>query len=401
MERPVAALAVPVPAAGWDTGVGIGVGLGVGVGVGSLVGGEGEEEGEGQESQQVLAQARDDNGAVRQRTTSTTTTPTPATAPAILITATVYPTTTNHRSPLSLSPSPSQFLSPTQPTSARPRTDDQRDHDYEKHDTQQTSPIAARSPITTTEEERERREVEEHEASRGTTATTATPPAQYSGALTGHRKPLVPQQHTALIQTLLEPENRASSSRQESVDYSTYALPPLGDSMANRKIWVKRPGASATLVTILEDNLVDDVRDMILKKYANTLGRSFDSPDVTLRIVPRENRQERALGPEEPICQVLDAYFPGGQTVDEALVIDVPLRRTPRPSPQPSTRYYQEEERRPAEAASDYFPPMPVPTVPSPHIPGMIFTSVPKRSASSPPADSFTFHVGPHYRACA
>lgn len=142
--------------------------------------------------------------------------------------------------------------------------------------------------------------------------------------------------------------------------------------MLSRKIWVKRPGSSATLVTILEDYLVDDVRDMILKKYANSLGRNFDAPDVTLRAVPRENRQERTLGPEEPICQTLDAYFPGGQTVEEALIIDVPLRRTPRPSPQPAARYYQDEERRPAEAASDYFPPMPVPAAPSPHLPGTV-----------------------------
>lgn len=57
--------------------------------------------------------------------------------------------------------------------------------------------------------------------------------------------------------------------------------------MLHRKIWIKRPNASATLVQICEDDLVDDVHEMILKKYANSLGRSFDSPNVTLRIVPR------------------------------------------------------------------------------------------------------------------
>lgn len=116
---------------------------------------------------------------------------------------------------------------------------------------------------------------------------------------------------------------------------------------------------------------MDDVRDMVLKKYANSLGRSFDAPDVTLRVVPRENRQERTLGPEESIGRTLDAYFPGGQTVDEALIIDVPLRRTPKPSPQPQRSYY-DEERRPAEAGSDYFPPMPVPINSSPHLPPAI-----------------------------
>jgi osomolarity two-component system, response regulator SSK1 len=144
--------------------------------------------------------------------------------------------------------------------------------------------------------------------------------------------------------------------------------------MVTRKIWVKRPNASATLVTINEDDLVDDVREMILKKYANSLGRSFDAPDVTLRIYPREPRQERTLGPEEPMCRTLDAYFPGGQTIDEALIIDVPLRRTPKPSPRSGAPVgYYHEDLRPGETGSDYFPPMPVPMIPSPNLP----TSVP------------------------
>ncbi|ETI22992.1 hypothetical protein G647_04788 [Cladophialophora carrionii CBS 160.54] len=140
-----------------------------------------------------------------------------------------------------------------------------------------------------------------------------------------------------------------------------------------RKIWVKRPGASATRVEVAEDDLVDNVRDVILQKYANSLGRSIDSPDITLKIASREQNNknvsaERALGPEEPIGQTLDAYYPGGQTVDEALVIDVPPRRTtPRASPRPGNHhiYYYPEQFRPDEAAREYFPPM---QLHSPHL---------------------------------
>ncbi|EHA46085.1 hypothetical protein MGG_02897 [Pyricularia oryzae 70-15] len=136
-----------------------------------------------------------------------------------------------------------------------------------------------------------------------------------------------------------------------------------------RKIWVRRPGASPTLITINEDDMVDDVRDMILRKYANSLGRQFDSPDLTLRIVPRENQRERQLGPDEHMCKTIDAYFPGGQTVDDALIIDVPLRRTPRPSPragpphapQLASVYFApastDDVHRPPEAGTDYFGP--------------------------------------------
>src|SRR2546423_11330871 len=99
--------------------------------------------------------------------------------------------------------------------------------------------------------------------------------------------------------------------------------------MAKRKIWVKRPGSSPTQVIVGPDDLVDDVRDVVLRKYANSLGRSFDAPDVTLKIVTREAGNsnastERILGPDEHMCHTLDAAYPAGQTIDAALIIDVP-----------------------------------------------------------------------------
>lgn len=204
-------------------------------------------------------------------------------------------------------------------------------------------------------------------------ASSTTAPRRPSGP--SREQSLLPHQQTALIKTLLETE-LPPQSRTANLDYfADNAASTISADMVSRKMWVKRPGASATLVTIHEGDLVDDVRDMILKKYANTLGRNFDAPDVTLRVAPRENRQERILGPEEPIGRTLDAYFPGGQTVDEALVIDVPVKRTPKHSPQPLPRYYMDEDRRPAEAGSDYFPPMPIPSMPSPHLPGSMPSS--------------------------
>ncbi|MCJ1354405.1 MAG: ssk1 response regulator receiver [Icmadophila ericetorum] len=187
------------------------------------------------------------------------------------------------------------------------------------------------------------------------------------------RQSLAHNSQARFIKTLLESERPQIQPGQS--DY--FGGPPtLSANMLNRKIWVKRPNASATLVSIKEDDLVDDVRDMILKKYANSLGRSFDSPDVTLRIVPRvnhshrssQNTAERTLGPEEPITRTLDDYYPGGQTVDEALIIDVPKPRTPRHSPRPQLPYgYMTEDLRPMETANDYFPPIP-PGAHSPHL---------------------------------
>ncbi|KAF6839993.1 osomolarity two-component response regulator ssk1 [Colletotrichum musicola] len=180
------------------------------------------------------------------------------------------------------------------------------------------------------------------------------------------RQSLLPNRQTTLIRTLLD----AAHANHEADQTVAESLIPINGNMVTRKVWVRRPGASPTLITINEEDLVDDVRDMILRKYANSLGRHFDSPDLTLRICPREQRQDRLLGPEEPMGRTLDAYFPGGQTIEEALVIDIPTRRTPRPSPRApthATAIYYAEDGRPSEAGEGYFPP--VGALPSPNLP--------------------------------
>ncbi|CCC08707.1 hypothetical protein SMACR_06822 [Sordaria macrospora] len=201
-----------------------------------------------------------------------------------------------------------------------------------------------------------------------TTRPSSTVPTRPS--VPPRRQSLLPSRQTTLIRTLLD------ANQTDELDTGANTndnLLPISAAMVTRKIWVKRPGSSATLVTINEEDLVDDVRDMILRKYANSLGRQFDSPDLTLRIAPRESqRQERVLGPEEPMARTLDAYFPGGQTVDEALVIDIPPRRTPKESPRAGPPHaphglptYYEETLRPSEGGTDYFGPGALAHIPS------------------------------------
>jgi osomolarity two-component system, response regulator SSK1 len=163
-------------------------------------------------------------------------------------------------------------------------------------------------------------------------------------------------------------------SRRVVADHRPLAARPGRDlsPMAVRKVWVKRASASATQVAIGPDDLVDDVRDGVIRKYLNSLGRTFDAPDVTLKVCPREHTNkaghERMLAPDEPIARLIDAYFPGGQHVEEALIIDVPQRQSPNPSPRSASHtpaYYISESMVPGEAGG-YFPPMP--TVQSPHL---------------------------------
>lgn len=176
-------------------------------------------------------------------------------------------------------------------------------------------------------------------------------------SLSVRRQSLLPVSHNHLINGLLRRDPISSQSGQGSGQD-----PPDPSEMVQRRIWVKRPGGSATLVPCLEDAVVDELRDQVIMKYANSLGKSFDSPDIVIRITPREgsNRQahpERLLNPEESLATVLDIYYPGGQAIEEALVIDAPARRTPKPSPRHSIYHHHHAE--PGEHG-DYFPLMPV-----------------------------------------
>ncbi|KAF2807173.1 uncharacterized protein BDZ99DRAFT_522798 [Mytilinidion resinicola] len=200
-------------------------------------------------------------------------------------------------------------------------------------------------------------------APKGTKSHQLEPPAIV------RRQSLVTTSNARIIKTLLDSEHQPESASialgPASQDYFAAGNSTFSAGMLHRKVWVKRAHASATLVQVREDDLVDDVREMILKKYANSLGRNFDAPDVTLRIFPRDATQksgDRVLGPDEEMCRTIDAYYPGGQTVNEALIIDVPHKRTPRPSPravQQGIPYYYDQSN-PIENAAEYFPPMPV-----------------------------------------
>ncbi|KAJ5104888.1 hypothetical protein NUU61_002235 [Penicillium alfredii] len=188
------------------------------------------------------------------------------------------------------------------------------------------------------------------------------PPSSKRPSLASRRQSLFPVSHQHLISGLLEPSRFSSHGDPASERAPTF-------EMVHRRVWVKRPGGSATLVPCLEDAVVDELRDQVITKYANSLGSRFDSPDIVIRIAPREgsNRQahpDRLLSPEEMLSSVLDTYYPGGQTVEEALMIEAPTRRTPKPSPRHSV--YHHHHPGPGEHG-EYFPLMPVnPNAPTP-----------------------------------
>jgi hypothetical protein len=116
-------------------------------------------------------------------------------------------------------------------------------------------------------------------------------------------------------------------------------------------VWVRRQGTSSATRILIGDHstsgsgpyLVDDLRSDVLLKFPNTLGRVFDTADLTVSLVRRtssslshshaaswkqrsasQSRKEEELSPDEVIAEVLRQEYSGGQTYNEALVISTP-----------------------------------------------------------------------------
>ncbi|PGH05934.1 hypothetical protein AJ80_08246 [Polytolypa hystricis UAMH7299] len=200
-------------------------------------------------------------------------------------------------------------------------------------------------------------------------------PSRASSTL--RRQSLLPLSDQRVVTALLDPQ---LTDRDEN----SYTPPSLTKEMVHRKIWVKRAMSSPTRVLVSEDDLVDDLRESVLKKYANSLGRSVDAPDILIKVVPTDSsrlqgEQERYLSSQEPVGGTIDGYYPEGQTIDDALIVEIPQRRTPKPSPRHVT-YYHPEDLRPGDGG-EYFPPMNI---------------VQASSASAVSASSTTGHVSHH-----
>lgn len=235
-----------------------------------------------------------------------------------------------------------------------------------------------------------------------TASKVEEPPAEQPGHLAeadaytsiGSPRPTIDHRGQSIVDTsqshIITDLLQSESQQILPTDLDSLGSRPISIKMQRKKMWVKRPGSSATQVMINEEDLVDDVRDMILKKYANSLGRSFDSPDVTLRIMFRRpsgrlSQTERTLGPEEAVSKILEMYYPGGQAVEEALIIDVPQKRTPKHSPHLAMPYYLADDVPPRENGTDYFPPMPPPGQRSPHLPTNMSVASPQGSSHQAP----------------
>ena len=92
-----------------------------------------------------------------------------------------------------------------------------------------------------------------------------------------------------------------------------------------------RDGPRPVEVELSEEFLVDDLREAILKKYPQSLGKHHDAADLIIRIPPRRDEREdmenfdqsagRILSPDESVIKVLMEEYPDGQRSYEAWTI--------------------------------------------------------------------------------
>lgn len=104
------------------------------------------------------------------------------------------------------------------------------------------------------------------------------------------------------------------------------------------RLWVKR-GVNGTPASIQlqESALIDDVKDAVFRKYPVALARAYDSPDVSICVMKATSNkgavlEAKVLAVDEELGQIIAAHFPGGQRVEDALVIQIPSG-PPRASP--------------------------------------------------------------------
>jgi osomolarity two-component system response regulator SSK1 len=126
-------------------------------------------------------------------------------------------------------------------------------------------------------------------------------------------------------------------------------------SRPHRKLWVCEPGSTATSVPVNSGELVDDVKTLVLSRYANSL-KAVDAANMTITIKPRPQGPpacyERYLSPDEDVFQLLDSYYPGGQKLVEALIIS----SAPRPKRNTSLADSHKQRSVPARAPINWPP---------------------------------------------
>ncbi|KAL7663468.1 Response regulatory domain-containing protein [[Candida] zeylanoides] len=161
-----------------------------------------------------------------------------------------------------------------------------------------------------------------------------------------------------------------------------------------RRIWIMRAGGTPTTIMIERDDLVDDVKQAVVAKFPQTLGRIFDASDLSIKMnlegrshalkkpspsplqpsssprpgrVSPDRRHAAAfslvnLKPDQNVWSLVEQYFPKGMTMEDAFLVEAPEGLDPMYELRPR----QYDRSGPPSADAGYASPLMAQQVPRP-----------------------------------
>ena len=153
-----------------------------------------------------------------------------------------------------------------------------------------------------------------------------------------------PTSHIPTASSMQSIHHHHKQSSHSSIATHLTLPSPIKQSTGPKRVWVKRPNATATTVFISENDIVDDFKGLILRKYPTTLARACDPADLVIKCpIPKRNStiilsnadhlgkanlnelsefDELILQPDESIYRIVEQHFPTGMAMKDAFIID-------------------------------------------------------------------------------
>ncbi|WPK23554.1 hypothetical protein PUMCH_000795 [Australozyma saopauloensis] len=173
----------------------------------------------------------------------------------------------------------------------------------------------------------------------------------------------------------------------------SHERPGLSRSLKNslRRVWVKRLTGTPTTIMVGPDQLIDDLKQAVVNKFPNSLARHFDPAEIQIlvRVSGRENTtsgrrtnkkkparnpalssedvakssqewQDQdsvvALAPDQIVWDVINEYWGGAMSIEDAFIVDADANETMPPVPpirrgleDPYPPYFEQDANKLAE----------------------------------------------------
>ncbi|KAK6201479.1 uncharacterized protein RJT21DRAFT_84983 [Scheffersomyces amazonensis] len=125
-------------------------------------------------------------------------------------------------------------------------------------------------------------------------------------------------------QSQSQPQQSSQQHSQSQSQQSQSNHNQFKSNNSTRRVWVKKVNGTPTTLIINQDYIVDDLKQDIMYKFPNSLAKIYDPADLRIILV-RNNQNRINLEPDQSVWTILDQYFPGGMTKNNAFLIEEPI----------------------------------------------------------------------------